>query len=93
LAALASKKLHDVEDSQWKLQLGGNSVVVREQVDRVAKVLIVTKDFISSAVAAEPHAALAWAGVCVLLPVSLPGISLLMHYTIIKGAYLFESKC
>lgn len=92
MAALVSKKLRDVEDSQWTLQLGDNSVVVREQVDRVAKVLIVTKDFISSAVSAEPHAALAWAGVCVLLPVSLLSISLLIHYTIIKGAYLLESK-
>ena len=30
-----------------------------------------TKDFVSSAINAEPHAALAWAGVCVLLPVGI----------------------
>jgi hypothetical protein len=63
LVALVSKKLQAVETS-----------FVRDQVDRVAKVVIAAKDFIASAVSAEPHAALAWAGVCVLLPVSLLGI-------------------
>lgn len=34
------------------------------------KIIVSVKDFVSSAVSSEPHAALAWAGVCVFLPVS-----------------------
>lgn len=39
--------------------------------DRAVKVILSVKGFISEAVSAEPHAALAWAGVCIFLPVWL----------------------
>ena len=46
------------------------AVEVREQVDRIVKVVLVAKDFISSAASIDPiHAGLPWAGVCMLLPV------------------------
>jgi hypothetical protein len=45
--------------------------VVKEQVDKILSAIIYIKDFISSAASLEPHAALAWAGVSVFLPVSL----------------------
>lgn len=40
-----------------------------EVVDKVAKVVTAVKDFIASAASNEPHAALAWAGISVTLPV------------------------
>ena len=58
-----------VMDSQWKVQLGGKELVVREQVRRIASAVIWAKDAIDAAVQNEPHAALAWAGVSILLPV------------------------
>lgn len=40
---------------------------VREAIDYIHK----SKDFIRAAVSSEPHGALAWAGVTLLLPVSI----------------------
>lgn len=37
--------------------------------DQAVKVVVAAKEFVSSAVSSEPHAALAWAGVCIFLPV------------------------
>ena len=70
MAALVSKKLESIETARWKLQLGHATFEVKAQVDRIAKAVLFAKDFISSAASSEPHAALAWAGVSVLLPVS-----------------------
>jgi hypothetical protein len=47
------------------------SQAIQTAVDQLVSVVIAGKDYISSAVSAEPHAALAWAGVCLLLPVRL----------------------
>ncbi len=44
---------------------------VSVQFDKAVKIVVAAKDFVSSAVSSEPHAALAWAGVCVFLPVNL----------------------
>ena len=49
---------------------------VGEQVDRIVKGIICAKDFIGSIVSNEPHAAIAWAGVCVMLPVCTCKVSL-----------------
>ena len=51
--------------------MAGRKVVLHEQFDKFIRIVIFAKDFVSSAVNAEPHAALAWTGVCVLLPVSI----------------------
>jgi len=72
MSALVQKKVDDMELAQSKLGLGNKEIKLRPQVDRVVKVVIYAKDFVTSAVSADPHAALAWAGVCVFLPVSLP---------------------
>jgi hypothetical protein len=72
MSALVQKKVDDMEQAQSKLRLGNKEIKLRPQVDRVVKVVIYAKDFVTSAVSADPHAALAWAGVCVFLPVSLP---------------------
>lgn len=71
LAELASKKLAAVEDSRLKMRLGSRTVVLKDGVDQALTVVIAVKDFVSSAVSAEPHAALAWAGVSLILPLLL----------------------
>ncbi|KAH0537439.1 hypothetical protein FGG08_005747 [Glutinoglossum americanum] len=54
---------------QWRFSVGGTSVEVREQVDRIVKIVLVAKDSISSVASLGPiHAGLPWAGVCTLLP-------------------------
>ena len=71
MSALVEKKVKAVEDARWNFQLGERTVEIKTQVDRIVKAILFAKDFVSSAVSAEPHAALAWAGVCMLLPLLL----------------------
>ncbi|KAL9076312.1 MAG: hypothetical protein Q9161_001028 [Pseudevernia consocians] len=68
MSELIIKKLDIVEKARWTFNVGDKTVEVKAQVDRIVKAVLYAKDFVSSAVGSEPHAALAWAGVCVLLP-------------------------
>ena len=69
--ALIEKKLAAMNEKQWRVKVCGRSVEVREQVDRIVKVVLVAKDFISPVASIDPvHAGLPFAGVCMLLPVS-----------------------
>lgn len=71
MSALVDEKLAVMNERQWRFRVCGRSVEVREQVDRIFKVVLVVKDFVSSAASMDPiHAGLPWAGVCMLLPVS-----------------------
>lgn len=70
MSALVAKKLEVMNEKKWRFDIGGKSVEVRDQVDRIVKIVLVAKDFISSAATIDPvHAGLPWAGVCMLLPV------------------------
>ena len=68
---LIAKKLKVIEDTRWRLQLGEETVELRAQVNKVVKTVIWAQGFVSSAVSADPHSALAWAGVSLLLPLLL----------------------
>jgi hypothetical protein len=65
------RKLKEVQKSRLKITVSGKEIVVKEQVGKVVHIILSIKDFIGSAVSTEPHAALAWAGVLVVLPVSI----------------------
>ncbi|CZR52556.1 uncharacterized protein PAC_02433 [Phialocephala subalpina] len=72
ISRFLSKKVEAAQD-QAKLHLKISkskevTIDVGEQVDRIVKGITCAKDFIGSIVSNEPHAALAWAGVCVILP-------------------------
>ena len=69
LATLVSKKLQVIDDARLKFHRGEKTVEVAAQIDRLIKAVLFAKDFISSAAGSEPHVALAWAGISVLLPV------------------------
>lgn len=71
MSRLVQKKVDDMEAKHTKLRLGGKEMEVRPQFDRVVKGVVFAKEFVTSAASGEPHAALAWAGVCIFLPVSL----------------------
>jgi hypothetical protein len=51
--------------------VSGKEVIVKEQVRKVVHAILSAKDYVGSAVIPEPHAALAWAGVLVILPVRI----------------------
>ncbi|KAF3400789.1 hypothetical protein DPV78_005126 [Talaromyces pinophilus] len=68
LRQIVSQKINEVDLAKWRIKAGNHSLVLRDQFEKAIKVIIATKEFISTAVSNEPHAALAWAGVCVFLP-------------------------
>ena len=61
-------------DEGGDLQIAGRKVSIRQATDPAVKFVMFAKDFITSAVSSEPHAALAWAGICVFLPVGLQSL-------------------
>lgn len=68
----ATARLKEMQDKEWKIKWRGKKVFnVREQVTRIVKIVEDFSGLIGSAAAldASHHAGLAWAGVCVLLPV------------------------
>lgn len=70
MSALVDEKLAAMNDKRWRIKMCGRSVEIREQVDRVVKVVLVAKDFITPFANLDPvHAGLSWAGVCMLLQV------------------------
>ncbi|KAJ5985268.1 hypothetical protein N7522_012464 [Penicillium canescens] len=71
LRQIAKNKIEEINLAQWKVDIGSHSIDVSGQFDNAVKIMIAIKDFVSSAVSSEPHAALAWAGVCIFLPLLL----------------------
>ena len=71
MSAIVNKKLEAMTEKQWRVKVCGRSVEIRQKIDRILKVVLVAKDFISAAASIDPiHVGLPWAGVCTLLPVS-----------------------
>lgn len=66
IAQNAFVKINDLS----KEAISGKSDKVRKYFEQTIKLVISTKDFISAAVVANPYAATAWTGVCLVLPVS-----------------------
>ena len=60
-----------MQNAQLKIKVGEHEVVVKDQVRKIVHAVLSVKDFIGSAVSADPYAALAWAGVLVILPVRI----------------------
>lgn len=70
MSGILSRKLNQMASRQWSIKWKGKSLQVRDQVDRVVKVVQIAKDFGSAAAGLDPtHAGLPWAGVCLLLQV------------------------
>jgi hypothetical protein len=57
------------------VKVKGKEIVVTEQVTKVVQGITAAKDYISFALAADPHASLAWGGVLLVLPVSSSSLS------------------
>ncbi|PLB33880.1 uncharacterized protein BDW47DRAFT_129569 [Aspergillus candidus] len=72
---LADQKIKEIGDKQVLLRVGGEMEVAkaagRDVAQRIVHGIMRTKDVISAAIVNEPHAALVWAGVLVVLPVLL----------------------
>ena len=68
---LAQTRLNRLSESQLSVKVGKKEIVVREQVGKLVRVVIKFKDAVSTAVSSQPLAGVAWAGVLIVLPVSI----------------------
>jgi N-terminal domain of NWD NACHT-NTPase len=64
LANQIEKRLQTIQEQEWS--------TAGDVYKKIVKTVLFAKDFVAQAVSHEPHAALAWAGVSMLLPVSGP---------------------
>ena len=76
VSSILSRNLNKMTSRQWSIKWKGKPRQVRDQVDRIVKVVQVAKDSGSAAAGLDPiHAGLPWAGVCILLQVrSFPAL-------------------
>lgn len=70
LQSLAQEKLAALHDARLRVTVGKKQIVVRDQVQRLFKVIMSTSDWIQIVLAAQPGAAAAWGGLFVVVPVS-----------------------
>lgn len=76
---VTQKALEEIEKAiDSKDKRSGVKLAIQDYSKKAIKIIIASKSFITSAASAEPHAALAWAGVSLLLPVSLVSKALLI---------------
>ncbi|OQE34829.1 hypothetical protein PENCOP_c015G06808 [Penicillium coprophilum] len=68
---LVYEALRQLEDGQLFIPRRCRQNAIGDHVQRIIQTILSVKDVISQAISAEPHAALAWAGVLVVLPLLL----------------------
>ncbi|KAJ0417656.1 hypothetical protein BJY00DRAFT_315767 [Aspergillus carlsbadensis] len=61
------QQLKRIQDAQLTITIGGNRLSIKEQGRRAIHAILSVKDSISLVITTEPHAAIAWAGVLLLL--------------------------
>ncbi|KAJ5648437.1 hypothetical protein N7490_004809 [Penicillium lividum] len=71
LQSLVKRRFEEIESSRLKITFAGKEITVREQARRAIDLIISIKPSITAATSLDPHAALAWAGILLLLsPIS-----------------------
>ena len=93
MMSILDEKIKIDEEAVRKFRVGGNEIVTRDQLDKVVKIIAAAKDFVGALVASDPHATLAWTGVCALLPVNWFFILSSQKKTIVHKRAQFESHC
>ena len=69
IEAIVKSKTEDRESKQLLIRIGGESIKVREQCDKIFKFILWSSKFVSPALSAQPYAALALSGVSILFSV------------------------
>lgn len=67
---LIDKALYENKSRQWCITLGGKPLKIRELGAKIISSVSSSQDYLSKATSVEPHAALAWTCISLLLPVS-----------------------
>lgn len=69
---LVHEALRGLQEGEFVIPRRFRQAVISQKVQSIVQIVLSVKDVISQAVAAEPYASLAWSGVLVILPVSIP---------------------
>jgi hypothetical protein len=70
MKVLLEQKIKEIDEGKWKLKFKDHELVVKDLVEPIVGVIDWAKDFVGTALEPSPYGSIAWAGVCVLLPVS-----------------------
>lgn len=68
LQNLVKGRLDSMQKARLKVTVGGEEIIVKDQVCKVIRTIISRRDIIGAAISTEPHASLAWAGILIILP-------------------------
>ncbi|KAH8752747.1 hypothetical protein F5883DRAFT_388899, partial [Diaporthe sp. PMI_573] len=69
LKKITDQGMHRADEKQTRYTIFGHEFVLKDQVAQAAQFIKAVKGLVDEAVKVSPEASLAWAGVCVLLPV------------------------
>jgi hypothetical protein len=69
MKVLLEKKIVELESGRWKVGFQNNQFAVKDLIESVVGVVDWAKEYIGKAAQASPYSSVAWAGVCLLLPV------------------------
>jgi hypothetical protein len=73
MAAVVRTRMKIMTNRQWVLQWGPKSFNLRQQVDSIVNVIQKVSSIGSQIAILDPsHAGIAWAGICIVLPVRIP---------------------
>ena len=67
---LVKQKLREDEDGKWRIPLGDDRLAIRDLSGYVVSIVDWGKEFVGAALESSSFGSIAWAGVCLLLPVS-----------------------
>ncbi|OBT61859.1 hypothetical protein VE03_08815 [Pseudogymnoascus sp. 23342-1-I1] len=74
MKVLLEKRIEELESGQWKIGFQNNQFAVKDLIEPVVGVVSWAKEYIGKAAQASLYSSIAWAGVCLLLPLVLnPG--------------------
>jgi hypothetical protein len=65
------ERMKKLEGHKWKIPLMRKEVEFRDVVETCVDVLVLAKDFVGTALTANPYASLGWSAVCIGIQVSL----------------------
>lgn len=71
MEVLVKQKLKEDEDGKWRIPLGKDRIAIRDLAGHVVGIVDWGKEFVGTALESSPYGSIAWAGVCLLLPVSI----------------------
>lgn len=70
MEVIVKQKLKGIEDGDWRIPLADDLIAIRDLCGYVASIVDWRNEFVDTVSEFSPYDSIAWAGVCLLLPVS-----------------------